>query len=268
MGQHLFRSLIATTVLLVATVPSWGQDAVTPKYLQLARDFVANTKPENNAYSNSKVYTRMPGDLFAKEYVVSTDCSGFVEDMFRRSGGEVLAQLTTQKLKTRHSLLDYHASMQREEAFTRVMKVTEIQPGDVAAWRYLNMADHQLPGHILFVDSAPVKIKPRKPLIDGLDQYEFALIDTSQEAKSKDDTRYVSDEGLRDANESRGKERGTIASPNHKGVGRGHMRFYADSEGNIKGAAFSFGAAKFHANGGDWDIVVGRPRLIAIGAKP
>ena len=268
MRQPLSQTLIAVTTLLLAAATAWGQETAVPKHLQLARDFVTNTKQENNAYSNSKVYTRMPGDLFAKEYVVSTDCSGFVEDMFRRSGGEVLAQLMTQKLKTRHSLLDYHASMQREEAFIRVMKVTEIQPGDVAAWRYLNMADHQLPGHILFVDSVPVKIKPRKPLVEGLEQYEFALIDTSQEAKSKDDTRYVSDEGLRDANEARGKERGTVASPNYKGVGRGHMRFYADSEGNIKGAAFSFGAAKFHANGGDWDIVVGRPRLTSAGTKP
>lgn len=51
-----------------------------------------------------------------------------------------------------------------------------------------------------------------------------------------------------------------MASPNYKGVGRGHMRFYADREGNIKGAAFGFSSAKFHANGGDWDIVVGRPK--------
>ena len=190
MRQPLSQTLIAATTLLLAAATAWGQETAVPKYLQLARDFAVNTKPENNAYSNSKVYTRMPGDLFAKEYVVSTDCSGFVEDMFRRSGGEVLAQLTTQRLKTRHSLLDYHASIQREEAFTRITKVVDIQPGDIAAWRYLNMADHQLPGHILFVDSVPVKIKPRKPLIEGLDQYEFALIDTSQEAKSKDDTRY------------------------------------------------------------------------------
>lgn len=100
-----------------------------------------------------------------------------------------------------------------------------------------------------------------------MDQYEFAVIDTSQEAKSRDDTRYVSDAGLRDANESKGKERGTLASPNHKGVGRGHMRFYADSEGHVKGVAFNFGSAKFHANGGDWDIVVGRPRLAATGDR-
>ena len=121
---------------------------------------------------------------------------------------------------------------------------------------------HTLPGHILFIDSPPVKLeKPRKPLVDGLDQYEVTIIDTSQEAKSKDDTRFVSDAALRDENEAKGKQRGSVASPNYKGVGRGHIRFYADGTGDIKGIAFSFDKAKFHGLD-DWNIVVGRPKLI------
>ena len=181
--------------------------------------------------------------------------------MFRRSGSQVLSQLKTQSLKTRHSSTDYHASIAHEEAFVRITRVFDIQPGDVAVWQYLKTARHQLPGHILFIDSAPVKISPRVPLVEGLDQYEFALIDASQEAKSNDDTRYVSDAGLRDANEAKGRERGTMASPNHKGVGRGRMRFYADSNGHIQGAAFSFTKARFHPHGEDWNIVIGRPRV-------
>ncbi len=231
-----------------------------PKHLQLAREFVANTKQANNAYSNAGVFTRMPGELLGSEYVVFTDCSGFVADMFRRTGGEVLPQLKTLNGRSRPLTPDFHASIQAQEAFRKISKVEDIQAGDVAVWQYVNSAGHRLPGHILFIDSVPVKIEPRKPIVEGLDQYEFVLIDASQEAKSRDDTRYVSDPGLRAANQAKGKERGTMASPNYKGVGRGHMRFYADREGNIKGAAFGFSPAKFHASGGDWDIVVGRPK--------
>ena len=51
-----------------------------------------------------------------------------------------------------------------------------MKPGDVAAWLYLDMGKHQLPGHILFIDSEPVKLaKPRKPVVVGLDQYEVAI---------------------------------------------------------------------------------------------
>lgn len=238
-----------------------GADEAIPRHLQIARDFVTHTRPENNSYSNRNTYTRMPGDLFASDFVVATDCSGFVEDMFRRAKSGVIEQLRTQKFKDRHSMFDWQPSIEREEAFTRVRKVADIQPGDVAAWLYLNTDTHTLPGHMLFIDSAPVKLdRPRKPLIDGLDQYEVAIIDTSQEAKSRDDTRYVSDAALRDANEAKGKERGSIASPNQKGVGRGRIRFYADTAGDIQGIAFSFDKAKFHGLD-DWRIVVGRPRL-------
>jgi hypothetical protein len=254
-------------LLLAAALLGWSlfvqlaQADEAPKYLQLAREFVANTQQANNGYSNSKVFTRMPTDSLGTEYVVSTDCSGFVADMFRRAGGDVLAQLKTLKPRSRPLTPDFHASIQGQEAFRKITQVQDMQIGDVAVWQYLNAAGHQLPGHILFIDSVPVKIEPRNPIVEGLDQYEFALIDASQEAKSRDDTRYVSDPGLRAANRAKGKERGTMASPNHKGVGRGHMRFYADREGNIKGAAFGFSPAKFHANGADWDIVVGRPKV-------
>lgn len=253
---HLF-GLVLTTLLL----GSGAYAEEVPKYLQLARDFVSHTKQENNHYSNSRIYTKMPGDLFASEYVVSTDCGGFVEDMFRRTQSGVLEQIKTKKFKHRFSIYDLHPSIEKEDAFTRIKKISDVRTGDVAAWLYTNMAVHTLPGHILFIDSEPVKIKPRKPQIDGLDQYEVAIIDTSQEAKSRDDTRYVSDAALRDENEAKGKERGSIASPNHKGVGRGHIRFYADADGDIKGIAFSFDKAKFHPQLTDWNIVVGRPRL-------
>lgn len=261
LSQFLPKSLLVSAIC-VASFGAAAQEPGIPKYLQLARDFVTNTKQENNSYSNTRIYTRMPGDLFASDYVVATDCGGFVEDMFRRTKSGVLEQLKTKKFKTRFSIFDWHPSIEKEEAFTRITKVTDIKLGDVAAWLYTEKATHTLPGHILFIDSSPVKLeKPRKPLVDGLDQYEVTIIDTSQEAKSRDDTRFVSDAALRDENEAKGKQRGSVASPNYKGVGRGHIRFYANDAGDIKGVAFSFDRAKFHGLD-DWNIVVGRPKVI------
>lgn len=257
---RLKTMVVASALSLVATL-AVADDAAVPRHLQIARDFVANTKPENNSYTNKNPYTRMPGDFLASEYVVATDCSRFVEDMFRRAKSGVIEQLRSKSLKNSYSIRDWHPSVEREEGFTRVWKAEELKPGDVAVWLYVNTGDHTLPGHMLFIDSEPVKLaKPRKPIVEGLDQYEVWIIDTSQEAKSRDDTRFVSDAALRDANEAKGKERGSIASPNQKGVGRGRIRFYADAAGDIKGVAFSFDKAKFHGLD-DWSIVVGRPKL-------
>lgn len=264
-GSAAFRwkTLVATGALSLMATLAVADDAAVPRHLQIARDFVANTKPENNSYSNKNPYTKMPGDFLASEYVVATDCSRFVEDMFRRAKSGVVEQLRTKSLKSSYSIRDWHPSVEREEAFTRIWKAADMKPGDVAVWLYVNTGDHTLPGHMLFIDSEPVKLaKPRKPIVEGLDQYEVTIIDTSQEAKSRDDTRFVSDAALRDANEAKGKERGSITSPNQKGVGRGRIRFYADEAGDIKGVAFSFDKAKFHGLD-DCNIVVGRPKLKA-----
>lgn len=237
------------------------QEPAIPRHLQLARDFVAHTRQENNAYSNRNIFTRMPGDPLAGEYAVYSDCSGFVEDIFRRAGSGVLEQVPSRKPGRRRLVRDWHPGIAASPAFTRLTRVTDLQPGDVAAWLYADGARHQSAGHILFINSAPVRIAPRPPHVAGLDQYEVSVIDTSQEAKSRDDTRYVSDAGLRDQNEARGKEQGSMASRNYKGVGQGRIRFYADQDGTMRGLAFSFERAKFHANGSDWDIVMGRPRI-------
>lgn len=58
--------------------------------------------------------------------------------------------------------------------------------------------------------------------------------------------------------EARPSTKSAGKKPGHGGVGRGRMRFYADSEGNIRGAAISLGPSKFHGQD-DCNNVIGRP---------
>jgi hypothetical protein len=237
-----------------------AQDAPVPKHLKIARDFVANTLQENNTYSNSRIFTKMPGDLFASKYIVHTDCSGFVSDVFDRSKSGVMSQIRTMAGRNRHDTSDFYSSIVASEAFIRLKKVVDLQPGDVVMWLFANKI-FGLHGHILFVDSAPVKIEPYAPVIDGLDQYEVWIIDSAERARSADDTRYVSDPKIRAENLSHGVEFGVTPSPDYKGVGRGHIRLYADAVGEIKGVAYGFSNARFHPQDSDWRIVMGCPRV-------
>lgn len=262
--MYRFAKSLLASALCMASLAVPAQEASVPRHLQLARDFVSNTKQENNEYTNAGRFTRMPGEKGATDYIVHADCVTFVEDMLKRARTGVPEQLQTQKFKNWHSIHDFHPSIEKGEAFERITKVTDLKPGDVVAWLYVNMKGHTAAGHILFVDEAPVKVKSRLPYAWSSTQYEVRIIDTSQEAKSRDDTRFVSDAGLREENEARGKENGTIASPNFKGVGRGTIRFYADdTTGEIKGIAYNIDNAKFHAQGTDWNIVIGRPKVVA-----
>jgi hypothetical protein len=254
------KFLLATSAWVMVFGVS-AQEAPVPKHLQLARDFVAHTRPEHNTYTNKHGYTKVPGELFSSNYVVYTDCSGFVESMLDRSQSGVVAQVRTQHAKSRKRVVDWYPSIEKSEAFIRLYKVSELVPGDVVAWLHTGRGGY-VSGHMLFIDSVPAKITPRQPQVDSLDQYEVTIIDTSQAVKSLDDTRYVNDPLEREENLSHGLELGTAASANKKGVGRGTMRFYAEADGGMKGLAFNLPKAGFHADGTDWHIVMGRPRVM------
>ena len=54
--------------------------------------------------------------------------------------GWTLNNLATQKFKNRHSIHDWYRSILQEEAFTRITKVTDLKPGDVATrWQSSTM---------------------------------------------------------------------------------------------------------------------------------
>lgn len=231
-----------------------------PLHLQIAREFVAGTRPENNRYTNRGWMTRMPGEAGSADFVVATDCSRFVGDMFRRAGSGVVDRVQALRPGRPPRAEFWHASIVAEDGFARVRRVADLRPGDVASWVHAGAEAGRMAGHVLFIDSVPTRLaSPYPPLVPGLLQYEVAVIDVSQYAKSRDDTRFVADAAQRQAN-LRAPARGTKARPDLVGVGRGHLRLYTDAAGEIRGLAFGFDTARFHGLD-DWDIAAGRPRL-------
>ena len=233
------KQKIATTLLSCCLLVQVAQAEDVPAYLQLARDFAAQTKPENNDYTNKNRFTRMPGEKGATDYVVQADCVTFVEDMFKRTRTGVPEQIPTKKFKNWHSIHDYVPAMDAEAGFTKIGKIEDLRPGDVIAWLFIDMKGHRHDGHIAFIDTTPIKIKSRAPYTWSSTQYEVKIIDTSSEVKSADDTR---------------------APTNSKGVGRGTIRLYADDKtGVLSGVIFDNGR-KLHEQDKDWHIVMGRPK--------
>jgi hypothetical protein len=224
-----------------------AQEVPVPKYLQLAREFVANTKPENNEYTNKGIFTRQPGEKDATEWIVHSDCGGFLEDMFRKTKSGVLEQIPTKKFNSRYSIHDFVPAIDADAGFTRITQIEDMRPGDVIGWLFVDKSGHRHDGHIAFIDTTPVKIKSRAPYSWSASQYEVKIIDTSSEIKSSDDTR---------------------APTNSRGVGRATIRLYADDKtGALSGVIFDNGK-KLHEQDSDWHIVVGRPRLAVLGEKP
>lgn len=237
--KYPFSHALAVAIACLSAVAASAQDTSVPRYLQLARDFAAHTKPENNEYTNKNRFTRMPGEKASTDYIVQADCVAFVEDMFKRTRAGVPEQIPTQKFKNWHSIHDYVPAMDAEAGFAKIAKVEDLHPGDVIAWLFIDMKGHRHDGHIAFIDTAPTKIKSRAPYTWSSTQYEVKIIDTSSEVKSADDTR---------------------APTNSKGVGRGTIRLYADDKtGVLSGVIFDNGR-KLHEQDKDWHIVMGRPK--------
>lgn len=77
-------------------------------------------------------------------------------------------------------------------------------------------------GHVFLIDGYPKPITPRNPVIEGTEQFEVSVIDSNEEYVGADDSRLVD------------------PSNKIKGLGRGTIRIYADSEGGLVGWARTF----------------------------
>src|SRR5262249_216765 len=93
------------------------------------------------------------------------------------------------------------------------------RPGDFIAIRY--PAGSENTGHIMVVAETPQRRQASEPVIEGTEQWEVTVIDSSESGHGKMDTRR--------------KEDGTFGS----GVGEGIFRLYSDRKGKIVGYSWS-----------------------------
>jgi hypothetical protein len=256
------RTLFKTLAIFAVCAFNFAAAQDVPKHLQIARTLASNTKAANNDYTNTKPFTLMPGDAkFAGDWVVDSDCSAFVADMLDRAYPDLLSGLTTRKFRTRYSIFDLLGSIEREEIFKQVKTVGELLPGDVVMWIHPKKDGAGETGHVVFVDSVPKKISGRKPFKFTLDQYEIKVVDVSQEAKSEDDPRFVSDKGERAANLAKGKQRGNAASSSRRGIGTGSIRLYVDKAGSLQGVAFNTPGADLKEPDNEYRLFMARANL-------
>ncbi len=217
------RHLLGLALLFLASAACAAGD--TPAHMELARSFFTDLKPENNYYINSVTGLRWKGDLFTSENVAKTDCSGFVTDILRRAHSDVPTTLSLRGGRRRPLAEDYYSNIVAQNGFARVDAINDVRIGDVIAWSYTRGTIGT--GHVMFADSVPRKIKPYKPLVEGAEQWEIWVMDSTEGPHSRDDTRFRQD-----------KHHAT-------GVGRGRIRLYVDASGKIAGKANSFPSAKF-----------------------
>lgn len=218
---------LAVTALLLSTWTLASETAV-PRHLALARELVANIRPENNQYVLGGRFVRFPGDPGSHKYALQADCSGFLLALFERAEYPTHSRmgfLTYTRTRQRPAAEDFVYSIENGRGFRRVGTVADIRPGDLLAHAMLDPEDKKqarTTGHVYLLDSAPRAIEPRRPRVEGTRQFEVVVIDSNEEHLGQDDTRLAD-----------------RAKP-VKGLGKGTIRLYADADGEIVGWARTF----------------------------
>jgi hypothetical protein len=185
---------------------------------------------------------RWKGDLFTPEYTAHTDCSGFINSLLERAGDPVIRRLSLVARKGRPRSQDYFRLIDAEDGFRRIQNLADVLPGDIIAVKYLLVAEGADTGHVMLVDTVPVRRKKdTDPIIDGTRQWEVAVIDSTRTAHGKTDTRVDKDGSKRD------------------GVGRGVFRLYSDETGKPVGFSWSTLKSSRYFDGISKPFAIGRP---------
>ncbi len=225
--RYLFAALLVSGFCCSAGAQTLDSSDI-PKHLAIARELVDNLKPGDNRYSLGSQVVRFPGDLFSSGYAMRADCSGFLLAIFERAKYRTQSQmefLAYGPKRKRPAAEDFVYSIEKEKGFKRIRNVEGMEPGDLLAHAMLNMEDQRqtgTTGHVFLINSAPKPIAPRKPIVEGTRQFEVSIIDSNEEHVGADDSR--------------------LADPSKRitGLGKGTIRLYADSNGELVGWARTF----------------------------
>jgi hypothetical protein len=209
----------------------------TPLYL--AEVLVRELQPENTSYQHKDGYIKWKGENGAEAYESRVDCSGLINILLERSYGLTPNDFEKWLGKRRPYAEDYFDAILQQSNFRLITKIGNVKPGDIVAIRY-PPGTNENTGHIMIVAGTPTWRKATKPEIDGTEQWEVSVIDSSESGHGKTDTRHKPD--------------GTFG----QGVGQGILRIYTTPDGQIIGYTWSALSVSDYYDKSTRQLVIGR----------
>jgi hypothetical protein len=251
----LANKLLSTclAIILICFVPlARGADlaASAPLHLTLARQLLENVAPSHNEYRHTEQIS-LPSDGVSKGFAMYADCSGLAIALLDRASSPARSLMSVQTPRQRPLAEDFVHSIQGAQGFNKITTIERIQPGDLIAWKFTLDIDKKIAkdtGHVMLIDTVPVKIENRAPFVPNTTQYELFVIDSSRSYHDPHDTRVQAD-GSR-----------------IKGLGRGKLRLYVSADNEIVGFANNFTNAMFQPLDPAWaHYSTGKSKIGAIG---
>jgi len=211
-------------------------------HLELARILVRELRPEDTSYQHKQGYIKWKGENGAEGYQSHVDCSGLLNVLFERAYGITPNDFEKWLGKRRPLASEYFNAISQQQNFRVITAIGNVRLGDIIAIRYPPGTNDNT-GHIMIVNEVPSRRKSSKPEIDGTEQWEVSVIDSSESGHGKTDTRRKPDGSFGD------------------GVGQGVLRIYTDSGNQIVGYTWSTFAVSDYYDQNTRQLVIGRLQL-------
>ena len=211
-------------------------------HLDLARVLVRELRPENTSYQHKQGYIVWKGENGADAYQSHVDCSGLLNVLFERAYGITPNDFEKWLGKRRPLASEYFNAINQQQNFRAITSIKNVRPGDIIAIRY-PPGTNENTGHIMIVNDVPTSRKPSKPEVEGTEQWEVSVIDSSESGHGKMDTRRKPDGSFGD------------------GVGQGILRIYSNRNGEIVGYTWSTFAVSDYYDQNTRGLVIGRLQL-------
>jgi hypothetical protein len=205
-------------MMLVASVGTAQKTRQTP--LEMAELLVREVQPQNTSYQHKEGFIKWKGENGADTYESRVDCSGLINILLERSYGLTSNDFEKWMGKRRPYAEDYFDAILQQSNFRLITKIGSVQPGDIIAIRY-PPGTNENTGHIMIIAGTPTSRKSTKPEVEGTEQWEVSVIDSSESGHGKTDTRHKPD--------------GTSG----QGVGQGVLRLYTTHDGEVVGYSWS-----------------------------
>ena len=246
----LFQCLALFFVLQTQSIAATDAPPEVPAHLTLARELQANVPTNQNSYRHTE-HISMPNDSPGQDYTMFADCSGLAIALLDRASSPARSLMTIPAKRKRPLAEDFVQSIQSSRGFQKISTIESIKPGDIIAWEFTHDIDKKIAkntGHVMLIDTLPVRVENRPPFVPGTSQYEIFVIDSSQGHHDPKDTRVQVD------------------GSKIQGLGRGKLRLYSTSTGEIVGFANNFVNAMFQPFNAEWaQYSTGKSKIGEIG---
>jgi hypothetical protein len=236
--NNLLRAKNFFLATFILFLPLTYSQANEPIHLRKARELIQAALTENNEYATDPSYLGWFWQDGQRTVHLRTVCSTFVTLLLQESYH--LDQITIRAWTGSGSptASAWHDAITQQNGFEKIDNFRNIRVGDFIAINYPN--DRNASGHIVIVADLPRSRIATSPVVQGTQQFELSVIDSSSFPHGPEDTRMLPN------------------SVRVGGLGRGTMRFYLDAENRLVGHTWSIFRNSEYRNISSYPIAIGR----------